>query len=475
MSNTNAGTKGFIGNGFNNFNQGSYGCVVGGSHNKNYSNNSFIGCGEYNINKGSQSNIVGGQNNTNNGDINSIVGGKYNYINSSGNGNNLNFIGGGGFNAIGTTADNSFIGGGYSNTITNNKAVIVGGRINFNSGYLAALVGGVGNTLMGQGSFLGGGQSGYCSGNESFLGGGCGNINKSYRGLIVGGQSNYNGPLTHGSIVGGFNNTNMGQKGFLGGGQSNHNGGYRSVIGGGFQNQIIGSGIGTGSTGVDSFIGGGFNNTISIANATIPGGVGLLLQDTNSFARAAVGQYNLENNGPSGTIGSNARIFVVGNGGGTGSRSNAFSVDHFGNAVAQMAFLTSGADYAEYFESIDGESIPVGTSVTLVGDKIKMARFGDTPFGVVSVRPTVIGNEYSDHWQGKFLTDEWGRIMYETNGPMVSKDYDPNRPYLPRKARKEWHPIALMGQVRLRNGSIVAEGWRKMKDINEDISLWLIK
>ena len=68
-------------------------------------------------------------------------------------------------------------------------------------------------------------------------------------------------------------------------------------------------------------------------------------------------------------------------------------------------------DYAEMFEWEDGNSDNedrVGYSVSLVGDKIKIAEEGEMPIGIVSVKPAVCGDSPL-YWKDKWKRDEWGR------------------------------------------------------------------
>jgi hypothetical protein len=73
-----------------------------------------------------------------------------------------------------------------------------------------------------------------------------------------------------------------------------------------------------------------------------------------------------------------------------------------------------GADYAEFFESSDGSVLPVGSTVVLDGDKIRLAKEGENPIGVV--RPNsgsaMIGNSPMS-WHGHFKKDDYGVIEYE--------------------------------------------------------------
>ena len=52
----------------------------------------------------------------------------------------------------------------------------------------------------------------------------------------------------------------------------------------------------------------------------------------------------------------------------------------------------TGCDYAEYFESLDDKEISVGTSVVLEEDRIRPAENGETPIGVISTNPVLVGN-----------------------------------------------------------------------------------
>ncbi len=77
-----------------------------------------------------------------------------------------------------------------------------------------------------------------------------------------------------------------------------------------------------------------------------------------------------------------------------------------------------------------------------------------------------------------------GEIIYEetTNMfggkyrvPKVSPEYDSGRLYVSRRDRPEWQPVALVGQVRVRKGQVMASGWRKMRDVSDKVELWFIR
>jgi hypothetical protein len=78
----------------------------------------------------------------------------------------------------------------------------------------------------------------------------------------------------------------------------------------------------------------------------------------------------------------------------------------------------SGApDYAEYFESKDGNAIAIGKTVKLDGDKVVACSEGDTPIGVV--RPDGVGTSaykagaQNLRWQGKYLYDDFNELQHE--------------------------------------------------------------
>lgn len=181
----------------------------------------------------------------------------------------------------------------------------------------------------------------------------------------------------------------------------------------------------------------------------------------------------------------NGDAFVIGNGTAWNTRSNAFRVTYAGQVYGQSAFNSTGADYAEFFEWLDGNEENedrTGYFVTLEGDKIKKAT-NDSEYilGVVSVNPSVIGNSYNDQWQGMYERDDWGRIKYEEfvieetldregntipehveKMPVLNKNYDGSKEYTPREKRKEWCTVGMLGVLLVRDdGSCVVNGYCK--------------
>ena len=91
----------------------------------------------------------------------------------------------------------------------------------------------------------------------------------------------------------------------------------------------------------------------------------------------------------------------------------------------------------------------------------------DTPLGVVSAAPAIIGDSGEMHWQGKYVTDDFGRIQYhevivpaefdedgnvvieehtETQ-PMLSPEWNAEQEYIPRKDRPEWAAVGVLGKL----------------------------
>ena len=202
--------------------------------------------------------------------------------------------------------------------------------------------------------------------------------------------------------------------------------------------------------------------------------------------QTVVGTFNVEKSGSE----SSGSRFIVG--GGWGIRKNAFRVECSGACYGAGAWNSSGADYAELFEWMDGnlkKEDRVGRFVTLDGKYIRLATFSDDYIlGIVSGNPSVVGDVYDDQWAGMFVLDVYGRPVYEwkdfpaetmevpdENGGMetveiqpahrewvqkLNPDYDPAQTYIPRTERPEWAAVGLLGKlVVLDDGTCRPNGW----------------
>ena len=222
-----------------------------------------------------------------------------------------------------------------------------------------------------------------------------------------------------------------------------------------------------------------------------------------------------------------------------GSTQTIFMIDEDGDLHSDGSTSITGYDYAEMFEWEDGNSSNedrVGYSVVFgsSGDKIRVASGSEEPFGVVSARPGVIGDNPMG-WKGMWKTDEWDRKIpklvpmvswsydftrdtgeviqktfkieisqtgsflnnisvgssergvshggsipsnanyYNKEESQLSDDYDDTLDYTTRRGRKEWDTIGLMGKLKIRTGQATGSRWIKMKDVSDTIQLWLVK
>tara|TARA_B110000090_G_scaffold181231_1_gene206591 strand:- start:268 stop:2031 length:1764 start_codon:yes stop_codon:yes gene_type:complete len=206
-----------------------------------------------------------------------------------------------------------------------------------------------------------------------------------------------------------------------------------------------------------------------------------------------------------------------------------------GNAFADNNWNAGGADYAEYFEWSDGNPSNEdrrGYSVILEGNKIRQALVGETPMGVISGNPSVVGDAAWSKWDGKYLTDDFGTYILEeytvteweaevidveatedteatyktvtksfqsdkipvdeivpsnalvltedANGNTferrtLNSDWNPDTEYVPREDRQEWDTVGLMGKLRVIKGQPVDSRWIKMRDVSDTVEEWLVR
>ena len=140
----------------------------------------------------------------------------------------------------------------------------------------------------------------------------------------------------------------------------------------------------------------------------------------------------------------------------------------------------------------------VGLLVALDGEKIRLANSNDEVLGVISGTVAVLGDNYECEWNGKYLTDDFGRVIYdmveefidvekvtykdvekeivdeETNEtrteivteeivtiekksigffkhPRINPNYDPTQEYINRADRPEWSAVGMLGKLYVRD------------------------
>ena len=149
-----------------------------------------------------------------------------------------------------------------------------------------------------------------------------------------------------------------------------------------------------------------------------------------------------------------------------------FKVRYDGTTYADKGYYSTGADYAEYFEWLDANSLGedrrglFAAMSDIDNSKIELAQNSDNIVGIVSANPSMVGNDAEMHWSKKYLTDVFGSYImeevthpatvdqngklipeYTTYEPKLNPEYNPDLEYIPRSQRKEWAVIGLLGQL----------------------------
>ncbi|MFG6379564.1 MAG: hypothetical protein K1W19_14805 [Lachnospiraceae bacterium] len=198
------------------------------------------------------------------------------------------------------------------------------------------------------------------------------------------------------------------------------------------------------------------------------------------------------------SITSNDKL-IIGNGSTPNARSNCLRVTNTNGVYSNSTFKSSGADYAEMFEWLDGNTDKkerTGLFVTLEGDKIRIATpEDDYILGIVSACPSVCGDVYDDTWANMHLTTVFGEpILEEIEIPEITEkiitineegeevtetivieqahteirqklntEYDNTQEYIPRSERTEWDAVGILGKlVAIDDGSCEENGWCKV-------------
>ena len=249
---------------------------------------------------------------------------------------------------------------------------------------------------------------------------------------------------TNSFVTGGFNDIDLEQPNEASGTSSACIAGEGNIANN--EDAVCVGGYGNTASGGCSVTLGGYSNTITGHTAVALGGCDNTVLDY----QVKMG-YNAKNGTAghgSGTIGD---AFIIGNGQ-IGTPSNAFRVTYTGGVYGLSAFKASGADYAEYFEWLDGnpnDEDRRGLFVCTDGEKIRLATSTDTDIiGVVSGNPSVCGDTHSEVWQGMYLKDVYGTCLLDKDGNFkINPEYDSKAEYVSREDRKEWAPIGLLGKL----------------------------
>lgn len=318
---------------------------------------------------------------------------------------------------------------------------------------------------------------------------GTSNIVHSIYQSIVTGQSNRVHTTYDGAFVSGYNNQIKYAS------SSSITGQYNKVTSSAYQSLIAGANCNISSI-YSSLSVGAYNNISSIQNSLVSGSnitiptvgysviSGMNYSGTGSCYECIIG-------GASHNLGDYLSYsLVVGNGanlvnktsdvkeltdsgiGGIviGGSGNAFIATGKGNVYITGQYSSSGADYAESFEWLDGNTSQEdrrGRFVVLQGNYIRYAtKFDDKEdvLGVISANPSVIGDAYEGEWCNKYETDVFGTPIYEekteeiklsegkteTHTVLVKKlseDYDEAKEYVSRSQRPEYDYVGVLGKL----------------------------
>lgn len=160
-----------------------------------------------------------------------------------------------------------------------------------------------------------------------------------------------------------------------------------------------------------------------------------------------------------------------------GTPDQEFNLRGDGNGFCDGSFTGGGADFAEMFEWADGNpdcEDRVGCTVSLIADKIRVARPGDHVIGVVSACPTIIGNAAWNKWASKYLRDDFGRYVMQDGRRVLNPDFRPDARYTPRSERPEWAVVGIRGRVRVRKGQQNNPNWVKLRNVSDQAEEWLV-
>lgn len=188
----------------------------------------------------------------------------------------------------------------------------------------------------------------------------------------------------------------------------------------------------------------------------------------SSATQFVCGQYNVEYNSGGAYIYNRNAMFLVGSGTAQ-TRSNCLRVGF--TSVWGGEYHSTGADYAEYFEWLDGNSNNEdrrGLFVALDGDKIRIANPSDDfILGIVSGNPSIVGDSHDDQWNKMYVSDIFGTPVYEDvevpaetdkDGNIIveahteihrkiNPNFDNSQKYEPRSERPEWDAVGMMGKL----------------------------
>ncbi len=160
----------------------------------------------------------------------------------------------------------------------------------------------------------------------------------------------------------------------------------------------------------------------------------------------------------------------------TGTNEQSQTLKFMEHQISNGTSVTaSGSDMAEYFEWEDqniNNQDRRGYFVTIKNNKIQLATSkSDYILGVVSSEgiASFIGNTAVENWKNKYLKDIYGDYILDENGEkIINPEFKETEKYIPRKDRKEWAVVCLIGQIVINDdGTCVPGEYCKVNDNGE--------
>ena len=203
--------------------------------------------------------------------------------------------------------------------------------------------------------------------------------------------------------------------------------------------------------------------------------------------------------------------------------NNIFSVDGTGSVNSSGSYFANARGYAEMFEWADNNHRnEAREGITVAFDKegkLISADEGDNVIGVVVNNPAFVSNAAWNEWHKKYETDELGNINHSSfnivewlemetttlksvnkfhlpdnfilpesateiqsdsngnafNKRSVSQSYDLEKTYVPRKNRNSWAMVCVLGVAPVFKGQQMGKNWVRIKELNDELDLWLIR
>lgn len=315
-----------------------------------------------------------------------------------------------------TNADNSLVAAAVGSSVLASKAAVIAGNGNTASGTESFVGGGDTNEAAGLDSAVLGGTDGTASGASSVVLGGTNNACTvaGAGGATVGGEDNsveglYSAAVAcDTAVVSGDHSAAISSGGTTvsGDGSGTLAAGLGSVSG---NNSAAVGGSTADVSGDDSVVVGGVDNEIGENGCAIVGSANCTIPSTTGNDYVVV----LGSKHCNPDLGATEDFMVCGGYHATTNSAPTWRIESNGGTLHATNTTVQGLDYAEFIQNADGIPHEPGQTLAHRGLAVTLAKRGDPICGGVSVAPTITGGDDSIAWQGRYLRDEWGALVFE--------------------------------------------------------------